>query len=151
AVAPDAGPRSGLDGAGRRARARAPRAGHRGAPRGDDPGLRGGDVAGARLLSLRFEGALALRDVEGRRALCATVRATAPLAMHPLFRVRIEGPGAAVAATSSDTNFVPWIPRGTYEIACFLPDTLAAGEWNATLEAVHKDGMAYAHVDTVTA
>ena len=101
-------------------------------------------------MSLAFEGALAIREVGGRRALCATVAVTAPIAMQPLFRVHLEGAGAPVAAASSDTFYVGWLPRGRYAVECFLPDTMPAGVWNATLEAVHKDGMQFALVATAS-
>lgn len=94
-------------------------------------------------MSLAFEGALALRDVGGRRALCATLAVTAPIAFHPLVRVRFEGAGEPVGASSSDTFYLGWLPRGRYTVECFLPDTMASGAWTATLEAVHKEGMQF--------
>lgn len=86
-------------------------------------------------------GAFALEDSAGRPVLAGTVRVESAVVFFPSLVVRVEG-AAAFAANSRDTYYLGWLPRGTYRVRCFLPDSLPAGEHRYSLEARHTEALA---------
>ena len=92
-------------------------------------------------MSLAFEGEVAAKDVDGRRALCATVAVASPIVFLPRFRLRLEAGGIGTGADSGDTHYVGWLPRGRYALHAFLPDALPAGAATYTLASAHREAL----------
>lgn len=93
-------------------------------------------------MSLLLEAGFKAREIDGRRALEATLEVTAPLVFMPRVRLKIVAGTQEVHADSGDTYFVGWLPRGRYQVLAFLPDSLPAGTSTVSLAAAQRQAMA---------
>ena len=91
---------------------------------------------------IRFDGAFATEAVAGRVALAGRIVVEAPVVFQPAIVLGLSGPGGEVSAHSGETHYIGWLPRGTYRVRCFLPGTVAAGDWRLRLDLFHKAAMA---------
>ena len=92
-------------------------------------------------MSIAFEGEATAKDVDGRRAICATVAVTAPIVFLPSFHLRIDAPGEPVRANSGESYYLGWLPRGRYALQAFIPDSLPTGSCTFAIEAAHREAM----------
>jgi SAM-dependent methyltransferase len=90
---------------------------------------------------IRFDGAFAIEEAAGRMALAGRIVVEAPVVFQPAIVLGLSGPGGEVSAHSGETHYVGWLPRGTYRVRCFLPGTVAAGDWRFRLDLFHKAAM----------
>ena len=91
---------------------------------------------------VRFDGAFAIEEAAGRVALAGRIVVEAPVVFQPAIVLGLSGPGGEVSAHSGETHYVGWLPRGAYRVRCFLPGTVAAGDWRMRLDLFHKAAMA---------
>jgi ubiquinone/menaquinone biosynthesis C-methylase UbiE len=100
--------------------------------------------------ALRFQAPLTTSLVEGRFLLRGRLIITAPIALQPFLRIRVEAAdGTVIGSDSRDKLQVGWLPRGDYRIDILLPSHMPAGTTRYRVDVGHRAAMADTIVSSV--